>query len=53
MAKDSLMGLAIAIIVISSIAWVGQWRRIRHRMKMKKAVRAEPQAPAKPSEWPL
>jgi len=52
MLGDSLTGLAIAIFVISSVAWVSQWRRIRNRMRIGKAMRAERQAANTP-EWPL
>jgi len=53
MLKDSLMGLAIAVIVISSVAWVGQWRRIRNRMKINKVQRTEHQSAVNTPEWPL
>jgi hypothetical protein len=53
MLNDSLTALAIAIFVISSVAWVSQWRRIRNRMKIGKALRAERDAPANAPEWPL
>ena len=53
MLKDSLVGLAIAVFVISSIAWVGQWRRIRNRMKINKALREERQASESTPEWPI
>jgi hypothetical protein len=52
MLRDSLMGLVVAVFVISSVAWVSQWRRIRHRMKINKAMRAERQAANTP-EWPI
>jgi hypothetical protein len=41
MLSDTVIGLAIALIVISSVAWVSQYRKIRDRMKLRKAVRAE------------
>ena len=53
MLQDSLVGLATAVLVISSVAWVGQWRRIRNRMRINKAIRAERQAAASTPEWPL
>jgi predicted FMN-binding regulatory protein PaiB len=53
MLNDSLVGLAIAIFVISSVAWVSQWRRIRNRMRINKAIRAERHAAATTPEWPL
>lgn len=53
MLKDSLIGLAIALFVISSIAWVGQFRRIRNRIKINKAMRAESETAAKTSEWTI
>jgi hypothetical protein len=53
MLNDSVAGLAIAIFVISSVAWVSQWRRIRNRMRTNKAMRAERQAAASTPEWPL
>jgi hypothetical protein len=40
MLSDSIMGLGIAIIVISSVAWVGPWRKIMQRIKVRRAVRA-------------
>jgi hypothetical protein len=33
---DSIIGLAAAVIVISSIAWVSQYRKIRDRIRAKK-----------------
>jgi type II secretory pathway pseudopilin PulG len=42
------MGLGIAIIVISSVAWVDSWRKITQKIKIKKAMQAE-QIAAKPS----
>jgi hypothetical protein len=53
MLKDSLMGLATAIFVISSVAWVSQWRKIRNRIRINKAMRNERQADASTPEWPL
>jgi hypothetical protein len=52
MLRDSLIGLVAAVFVISSVAWVSQWRRIRHRMKINKAMRAERQT-TDPPEWPI
>jgi hypothetical protein len=46
MLSDTILGLAIALIVISSVAWVSQYRKIRDRMRLKKAVRAEHAAKA-------
>jgi hypothetical protein len=40
MLSDTVLGLAIAVIVISSVAWVSQFRRIRNRMKTRKTHRA-------------
>jgi uncharacterized protein YqhQ len=45
-----MMGLVIAIFVISSITWVTQWRRIRHRIRLNKAMRADREAAADPPE---
>lgn len=53
MLKDSIIGLAIGIFVVSSIAWVSQWRRIRQRMKAKKAMRAESDARTDAPTWPI
>jgi len=53
MLQDSLVGLATAVLVISSVAWVGQWRRIRNSMRINKAMRAERQAAASTPEWPI
>ena len=39
MISDTVLGLAIAVVVISSVAWVSQFRRIRHRMRIRKAAR--------------
>ena len=39
MLSDTFIGLAIAVIVLSSVAWVAQWRRIMHQFKMRKALR--------------
>jgi hypothetical protein len=50
MLNDSLVGLATAIFVISSVAWVSQWRRIRERMRINKALRAEREAPTNAPE---
>lgn len=44
MLTDSLVGLAAAVIVISSVAWVSQYRRIRARIRLRKAIRAEREA---------
>jgi hypothetical protein len=41
MPRDSIVGLGIAVIVISSIAWVDLWRTIRQRIIIRKATRAE------------
>jgi hypothetical protein len=41
MLTDTIVGLGIAVIVISSVAWVSQWRRIVLRMRAKQALRAE------------
>ena len=44
MLKDTIYGLVVAAIVISSVAWVSQFRRIRDRMRVRKAMRAAHQA---------
>jgi hypothetical protein len=41
MLMDSIIGLAAAIIVISSVAWVSQYRKIRDRIRIKKAMRLQ------------
>jgi len=41
MLTDTVVGLGIAVILISSVAWVSQWRRIVLRMRAKRALRAE------------
>ncbi len=51
MLKDTILGLAIAAIVISSVAWVSQYRRIRDRMRVRKAMRAA-HHPTKPETTP-
>jgi hypothetical protein len=33
---DSIIGLVAAIVVISSVAWVSQYRKIRDRIRAKK-----------------
>lgn len=40
MLMDSIVGLAVAVIVISSVAWVSQYRKIRDRIRLKKAMQA-------------
>jgi hypothetical protein len=37
MLNDSVMGLGIAVIVISSVAWVGPWRKIVQKIKVRRA----------------
>ena len=44
MLKDTIYGLVIAAIVISSVAWVSQFRRIRDWIQVRKAMRAAHQA---------
>jgi predicted FMN-binding regulatory protein PaiB len=44
MLMDSIVGLAVAVIVISSVAWVSQYRKIRDRIRVKKALRAQAEA---------
>jgi hypothetical protein len=44
MLTDTILGLVIAVIVISSVAWVSQFRRIRNRLKIKRAIRADREA---------
>jgi hypothetical protein len=39
MLTDTILGLAIAAIVVSSVAWVSQYRRIRDRLRVRKAMR--------------
>jgi hypothetical protein len=41
MLSDTVLGLATALVVVSSVAWVSQFRRIRDRMKIRKAIREE------------
>jgi predicted FMN-binding regulatory protein PaiB len=41
MIMDSIVALAIAVVVISSVAWVSQYRKIRDRIRLKKALRAQ------------
>ncbi len=41
MIMDSVVCLAIAVVVISSVAWVSQYRKIRDRIRLKKALRAQ------------
>ena len=40
MLKDAIYGVVAAAIVLSSVAWVSQFRRIRDWMRVKKAIRA-------------
>jgi hypothetical protein len=47
MFMDSAAGLAVAVVVISSIAWVSQFRKIRDRIRAKKKVVQADQASAK------
>ena len=44
MLTDTILGLIIAVVVISSVAWVSQFRRIRNRLKIKRAIRADREA---------
>ena len=48
MLMDSIIGLGVAIIVISSVAWVSQYRKIRDRIRLKKTTRM--QAPSAEDE---
>jgi hypothetical protein len=41
MLMDSIIGLAVAVVVISSVAWVSQYRKIRDRIRVKKAFRSQ------------
>jgi hypothetical protein len=41
MLTDTVIGLSMAVIVISSIAWVSQFRKIRDRIRARKSVRSE------------
>ena len=45
MLSDTVIGLAIAAVVISSVAWVSQFRKIRANFKLRRAIQAERQAP--------
>ncbi len=47
MVMDSLVGLAFAVIVISSVAWVSQYRKIRARIQAKKKTVRPPQQQTK------
>jgi predicted FMN-binding regulatory protein PaiB len=44
MIMDSIVGLAIAVIVLSSVAWVSQYRKIKNRIRVKKALREQADA---------
>jgi hypothetical protein len=44
MLSDTVLGLVIAVIVISSVAWVAQFRRIKARIRLRRAVREHPAA---------
>ena len=44
MIMDSIVGLAMAVVVISSVAWVSQYRKIRDRIRLKRALRAQTEA---------
>jgi hypothetical protein len=41
MLSSTVSGLAIAVFVISSVAWVSQFRKIRNRIMIRKAQRAQ------------
>jgi hypothetical protein len=45
MLKDTMYGLVVAAIVISSVAWISQFRRLRDRIRVRRAMRAAHQAP--------
>jgi hypothetical protein len=47
MLMDSIVGLAIAVVVISSVAWVSQYRKIRAKFRAKKAAARAQQEPRK------
>ena len=40
MLKDTILGLVVALIVISSVAWVSEFRRIREKIRLRKAIRS-------------
>ena len=48
MLSDTLLGLAMAIVVISSVAWVTQFRRIRATINLRRTMR-EQRTAAKPA----
>ena len=50
MLSDTFIGLAIAVIVLSSVAWVAQWRRIVHRFKMRKALHDQHDKAERPAD---
>lgn len=50
MLPDTIIGLAVAVFVISSVAWVSQFRKIRDRIRAKKVMRAARQAAKNPIE---
>jgi hypothetical protein len=50
MLPDTIIGLAVAVFVISSVAWVSQFRKIRDRIRAKKAMRAARQVAKDPIE---
>ncbi len=41
MLMDSIIALAAAVIVISSVTWVSQYRKIRDRIRAKKAIQLQ------------
>ena len=41
MTSDTVLGLITALIVISSVAWVSEFRKIRDKMKLRKAIREQ------------
>jgi hypothetical protein len=42
MLEDSFVALAIAVVVISSVAWVSQFRKIRDRFRVRRATPIAP-----------
>ena len=50
MTSDTVLGLITALVVVSSVAWVSEFRKVRDKVMLRKAIREEEahQAAAKP-----
>jgi len=41
MPSDTFLGIAVILVVLSSVTWVGLWRAIRDRIKTRMAERSQ------------